>query len=185
MATPNTLLIEKDGNNKFRHTHNGLPLTKFSISDYDCSFDGTKFKIIEKDGASRYDYDVTNITIKDNTAGGTPENYPDPLQCEDRLRQLQYTPYKSATGIEEAPIDGNEYVRKDGGWVLASGSGGGSGFSKIVVWDGTSTITVPAGFSGSILNYNNGEIVTYTIAGTNLTITGAAEGGNTLILTTE
>jgi hypothetical protein len=60
---------------------------------------------------------------------------------------------------------------------------GGSGFSKTLQWDGSSTITVPVGFSGTILNYNNGELVTYTVSGTNLTITGSAENGNILILT--
>jgi len=180
MATPNTLLIEKDGNNKFRHTHNGLPLTKFSISDYDCSFDGTKFKIIEKDGASRYDYDVTNITIKDNTAGGTPENYPDPLQCEDRLRQLQYTPYKSATGIEEAPINGTPYVRQDGGWIPATSSGGSGGI-KSAFYSGAG-ITVPAGFAGDVINLNDtNTVVTYTVLGTTMTITGGVNNGDRII----
>lgn len=60
---------------------------------------------------------------------------------------------------------------------------GGSGFSKTVQWNGVSTINVPAGFSGTILNYNNGELVTYTVSGNNLTITGSAENGNILILT--
>ena len=35
-----------------------------------------------------------------------------------------------------------------------------TGFSAIVTWDGTSTITVPSGFSGKVLNFNNGTIVT-------------------------
>jgi hypothetical protein len=34
---------------------------------------------------------------------------------------------KSGGGIPEAPIDGQEYVRKDAGWVLATGGGGGGG----------------------------------------------------------
>ena len=40
----------------------------------------------------------------------------------------------------------------------------GTGFSSIVTWDGVSTITVPTGFSGKVLNFNNGTIVTYTVA---------------------
>lgn len=93
MANIYTLLIEKDGINKFRHTHNGLPLSKFMISNFECSIDGNLFKVVEKDGASRFSYLITNITVKDNTDSGTSETFTNPLVFENRLRALGYTPY--------------------------------------------------------------------------------------------
>ena len=58
-----------------------------------------------------------------------------------------------------------------------------TGYSAIVTWDGVSTIPVPSGFSGKVLNFNNGTIVTYTVAGTALTVTGTASADDILIIT--
>ena len=57
-----------------------------------------------------------------------------------------------------------------------------TGYSAIETWDGTSTIPVPSGFLGKVLNFNNGTIVTYTVAGTDLMVTGTAYNGDLLIL---
>jgi len=56
---------------------------------------------------------------------------------------------------------------------------------KVVLWNGSSTIDVPAGMSaGKITNLNDlGADVTYTVAGTDATITGGAESGQKLLIT--
>ncbi len=89
----NTLLIEKNGYNKFWHTHNENPLTKYAISDFECSIDGNTFKITEFDGAVRFNYLIENITVKDNTTGGAEETFTDPLAFYNRLISLDYTPF--------------------------------------------------------------------------------------------
>jgi hypothetical protein len=60
-----------------------------------------------------------------------------------------------ATGIPEAPIDGQQYARKDAGWVVVTGGGGGGGYTMpdgCVVWLSTSH---RAGVAGSYVNYLN------------------------------
>jgi uncharacterized protein YhjY with autotransporter beta-barrel domain len=43
-------------------------------------------------------------------------------------------------------------------------------FNKILQWDGTSTITVPTGYSGTLFNMTSGKWGDYTVVGTTLTI---------------
>ena len=57
------------------------------------------------------------------------------------------------------------------------------GFSQTLQWDGTSTITVPTGFSGKVLNENINQFATYTVLGTALTVTGNAYTNDYLTLT--
>ncbi len=94
-----TLLIEKNGTNKFYHTHNGVTATKFILSDFEISLDGNKFKVVELNGSSRYVYLVTNITIQDNTGLGLPETFVDPQLFYNRLVQLNYTPILVLSGF--------------------------------------------------------------------------------------
>ena len=82
--------------------------------------------------------------------------------------------YQNINGRNGLPASLVDWIK-----IVTSSS---TSFNSIVQWDGVSTITVPTGFSGTILNYNNGETVTYTVSGTDLTITGLAESGNKLIL---
>lgn len=63
--------------------------------------------------------------------------------------------------------------------------GGTGGFSKTLQWDGTSTITVPSGFTGTVFNENQTNTASYTLAGTDLTITGGAFSGDFLQITQE
>lgn len=59
-----------------------------------------------------------------------------------------------------------------------------TGFSKTVKWDG-GTITVPYGFSGSVLNISAFDFCTYTVVLTDLTIDTLASPGDFLILTSD
>ncbi len=56
-------------------------------------------------------------------------------------------------------------------------------FNKILQWDGTSTIPVPNGYSGTVYNQSTTQFCTYSVSGTILTITGNASGGDILQLT--
>ena len=92
------------------------------------------------------------------------------------------------SGVEEAPVDGNDYVRSDGAWVQAAGGGGGGsafqGFraakdtnqaistSAEVVWEveafdtegafAANRFTVPAGLDGSYMQFAAGSALSAT-----------------------
>jgi len=106
----NTLLIHKKGEKLFWHTHNNLPSTLFAISDFDISIDGNKFKITERNGSMRYEYDVTNVQVK-NLANPN-ESFVSGEQLYNRLFQLNYIPFlgynsgNTVTYVQENPIIG-------------------------------------------------------------------------------
>lgn len=88
--------------------------------------------------------------------------------------------------IDANPIQLYQYIATSGLWEAVSFGGGGSGgFSKTLQWDGTSTITVPSGFTGTVFNENQTNTASYTLAGTDLTITGGAFSGDFLQITQE
>jgi hypothetical protein len=134
----NTLLIEKNGYNKFWHTHNENALTKFAISDFECSIDGDTFKITEFDGAVRFNYLIENITIKDNTTGGAEETFTDPLSFYNRLIELSYTPFLNNNQTTTA----NVILKKGMGvvlhktqvWIDANFDETGLGILEMVGW---------------------------------------------------
>ena len=107
MANTDILLIEKNGSNNFWHTHNGLALSKYFISGgYRFSIDGNLFKVTENDGASRYRYLVSNITIKDNTDTGANETGFTPTTLRNRLVALGYAQlFVPATGLTSDEVD--------------------------------------------------------------------------------
>ena len=106
----NTLLIHKKGEKLFWHTHNNLPSTLFAISDFEISIDGNKFKITERNGSMRYEYDVTNVQVK-NLANPN-ESFVSGEQLYNRLFQLNYIPFlgynsgNTVTYVQENPIIG-------------------------------------------------------------------------------
>lgn len=89
----NTLLIHKTGTGKFWHTHNGDFLSKFALSKFDVSLDGSNFNIVQKNGATRFTYLVQNITIQ--VLNGAIETFNDPQVFYDRLIEIKYTPFYS------------------------------------------------------------------------------------------
>lgn len=62
-----------------------------------------------------------------------------------------------AAGIGEAPIDGQEYVRKDGGWVVPSGGGGYNAYA-IVTEASAFTATVGTHDGMTRLNEAGGDV---------------------------
>lgn len=89
--------------------------------------------------------------------------------------------------ITSAPDSAKLYiVLEDGsyGYILKSeflsGISGSSGLTR-TIYAGTD-ITVLSGFSGAVINLNDiNTAVTYTVAGTLMTITGGANNGDILI----
>jgi hypothetical protein len=137
MAAPYTLLIEKDGTNKFWHTHNGITAGRFAIEgDFTFTIDGNKCKVVEKDGASRFVYLAENISIKDNTDAGVLETGFSPVSLRNRLRELGYpkedsievlgltTDELDAIHNAASPSASNPFATMDD-----VGSGGSSGLS--------------------------------------------------------
>ena len=142
----NTLLIHKKGDNVFWHTHNNLSNTSFAISDFDISIDGNKFKIIERNGAIRYEYNVTNIQVKN--LNNPNESFVSGEQLYNRLLQLNYTPFLGNSGSQTLQevldnnhdlVDGNNF------------QGTGAGLDNMGV--GVTAIGIDAG------NNNQGDYV--------------------------
>lgn len=101
----NTLKIQKESPNKFWHYHNGSVIARFFISDFDISLDGSNFVIVQKDGATRYNYKVADITIQDLTAGGALETFVSPAVFLARLMAIGYTPFYTVTGLTVDELD--------------------------------------------------------------------------------
>lgn len=91
----NTLKIIKKSADVFWHVHNDIALQKFAISDFEISIDVNVFKIVEIDGAKRYNYYVENITIIDETDASVEENYTDVYDFYNRLITIRYTPFNN------------------------------------------------------------------------------------------
>lgn len=58
-----------------------------------------------------------------------------------------------------------------------------SGYSKILQWDGSSTISVPIGYSGTVFNQSTSQFCEYSVISSNLTISTNASEGDILQLT--
>lgn len=84
----NNLKITKVAENQFWHEHNGTVYSKFSISKFSISFDDQLFKIIENDGARRFSYNISNITLNVN---GADETFSDVQVLLNRLIIIKYT----------------------------------------------------------------------------------------------
>jgi hypothetical protein len=142
--------IIKKAPNSFWHLYNN-GAKEVNLSDFQVVLDliAQTFNIQCLNGANipNQSVKIANIRVIDETDGAVEETFVSVIALKNRLTTLGYTPYKSTTGIEEAPVDGNTYGRKDEGWVLVSGISGD--YLKL---DGTSTMDANA----PIL-FNNGS----------------------------
>lgn len=135
----NTLFIEKYGSNNFWHTHNGNPLTKYAISDFEISLDGDKFNIVEIDGAKRYSYLIEDITLQDHTVGGGIETFTDPQVFYIRLQDVFYTPFLfTAGGTTKSTVILKKgmgvVLNKPQSWINANFDNTGLGINEMVGW---------------------------------------------------
>lgn len=162
--------IIKKAPKDFWHLYNG-DTKEVSVSDFQVVLNSVAQTFIIQclNGANipQSPVSIPDIRVIDQTDTSAEETFVDVEVLRLRLVQIGYTPYISATGIEEAPIDGNTYGRKDGAWIIVGG--GASGFNKTVIWDG-GTITVPTGYSGTLFNQSRSAMAGYSVVGTTLTV---------------
>ena len=120
--------IIKKAPNSFWHLYNNGS-KEVNLSDFQVVLDSMAqtFNIQCLNGANipNQSVQIADIRVIDQTAGSLEESFANVSTLKDRLTTLGYTPYKSSTGIEEAPVDGNTYGRKNEGWITIT-SGGGS-----------------------------------------------------------
>lgn len=113
--------IIKKAPNSFWHLYNNGS-KEVNLSDFEVVLDliAQTFNIQCLNGANipNQSVQIANIRVIDQTAGSFEETFPNVSTLKDRLTTLGYTPYKSTTGIEEAPVDGNTYGRKNEGWNI-------------------------------------------------------------------
>jgi len=107
----NTLKIIKKSTKVFWHVHNDLNTQKFAISDFEISLDGNNFKIVEVDGAKRYNYLVQDITIVDETGTSAVETFTNAEDFYNRLISLQYTPFYNP--LADSPTN-NKFISQAG-----------------------------------------------------------------------
>ena len=83
---------------------------EYAVSKMYCKITDDLFSVVEQGGRQRGKYNYSDITVYDDTQGGTPETFASAQALMLRLEQLQYI-----------------------GFILGSGSGGGVGFQPAIV----------------------------------------------------
>ena len=126
-----SLEIRRKGNKNFTHIDSDFD-NQYGANDITIIFEGNTIKIRSFNGRiifKRDGYNLSEVTIYDDTASGSQENFNDINLFKQRLINLGY-PFAggsvSGDGIPEAPNDGQQYGRQSEGWtVVTGGSGGG------------------------------------------------------------
>ena len=72
---------------------------------------------------------------------------------------------QTTAGIPDAPSDGDEYVRLDGAWAIATGGGGGGLSISDLSNAATSTLNVGVPTSGQALTYDGTDLIWATVGG--------------------
>ena len=127
-----SLEIRRKGNKNFTHIDSDFN-NEYGANDITIIFEGNTVKLRSFNGRIIFKingYDLSVITIYDDTASGSQENFNDINLFKQRLINLGY-PFAggsvSGGGIPEAPNDGQQYGRQSEGWsVVTGGSGSGS-----------------------------------------------------------
>jgi hypothetical protein len=128
--------IIKKAPNSFWHLYNNGS-KEVNLSDFEVVLDliAQTFNIQCLNGANipNQSVEIVNIRVIDQTDGSLEETFANVIALKNRLTTLGYTPYKSSTGIEEAPVDGNTYGRKDEGWIIITGGTGSQTLAETLV----------------------------------------------------
>ena len=166
----NSLKIVKKSAGVFWHYHNNMELSKFAISDFAVSIDGDNFKIVEKDGAKRYNYLIQNITIVDETLASEIETFESAIVFYNRLISLNYTPFQGLLITLPAFLEMIDY--------------------PVLVTDGVQDFEIPSGKIAKNVFINKsqqlfletannaGDTDTFSQTGTTVTINQPTEIGN-------
>ncbi len=100
--------------------------------------------------SGRLDWSGTAWVAGGGSGGGVPEA---PMDDQEYVRKDgEWVVNTGGTGVPEAPEDHVGYVRKDGAWVAESGGGGGS--STLIGLDDVDVTTGP-GIDGQVLYWDN------------------------------
>ena len=83
-----TIEIRKKTSKVWQHVTNDFGT--YIVSKMYCKTDGNTFKITEHGGAKRGEYDITEVTIYDDSVGGGAETFATPLLLMKRLEALSY-----------------------------------------------------------------------------------------------
>ena len=124
-----SLEIRRKGNKNFTHIDSDFD-NQYGANDITIIFEGNTIKIRSFNGRiifKRDGYDLSEVSIYDDTASGSQENFNDINLFKQRLINLGY-PFAGGTsgsggGIPEAPNDGQQYARQSEAWSDVSGGG--------------------------------------------------------------
>jgi hypothetical protein len=133
-----TLQIRKKSSKTWVHIPSDADT--FILSKFYCKTDSDIFKIVEESGSSRKEYTFDNITVYDDTAGGTMETFASSQALMIRLEALRYVGFNRdgdiPTSYVESVVAGTNVTvdNTDPLNPIVSATGGGStlGLIKIV-----------------------------------------------------
>lgn len=159
-----TLQIRKKS--QFVWEHIDSVLGRFIISNFFVSIDDNKFQVVEKGKTQRIKYDVTDITVYDDTLLGMAESFVDMTTLSIRLTELYYPAFDYAN----VP-------------VMVSNSGISSTLKTSFTYDGSTNIfTLPANSKVIVVTLNNAVIDEWNVSGNNLTITTTLDVNDEIIV---
>lgn len=190
------LVLRRKSQKVWTHEFNGRPVYISPKANFNTP--NETFLVIEQFGSKMGVYNtgskkvegvpISDISLYDDYNGGSEETFTTVTELSLRLEALAYPAF-----YRDGEITSLAGYIQFGAGLSYTGSGtlvdpyivtsSGVSISKInkVVFDETD-ITVPLGFSGSVINLNNtNSDVTYTVTGTLMTITGGADAGDVLI----
>lgn len=99
--------------------------------------------------------EISQVAVDAIAASSSPSNI-NPMMTESAVTALGY--------IGDAPSNGNEYVRKNAAWAVATGGGGGLTISTLSN-AATSTLDATAPTTGQALTYDGTDLKWATVGG--------------------
>ena len=129
-----TLQIRKKSSKTWLHVPSDAD--EFILSKFYCKTDDDIFKIVEESGSSRKEYTFDNITVYDDTAGGTMETFASSQALMIRLEALQYVGFNEDGDVIIANLvstdPSNNINLGTDGKLFSTGGGSTLGLIKIV-----------------------------------------------------
>ena len=190
------LILRKKSTKVWTHEFNGRPVYITPKANFNTP--NETFLVIEQFGSKLGVYNqttgavegvpVADVTVYNDTVAGGAETFSTVTELALRLEELAYPAFYREGEITSIAgyITFSTGLSYTGAGTLADPfvvTSSGAAVSKInrVVFSGA-TITAPSGFAGAVINLNDiNTAVTYTVAGTLMTITGGATNGDILI----
>lgn len=77
---------------------------KFLISKFYFKLDDNGFQIVERGGVKRHIYQLSEITVYDDTSTGVPETFTNQVTLYNRLLDLKYTGFDASLIFPPTPI---------------------------------------------------------------------------------